>query len=157
MNTTKEDVFREYAWNYFELHAQQRLQAFEFFITLATATLAGFVTLIQVGQSHKWLSIIGFGLSFISFVFWKLEVRTRALVKNAEAALNYLDAQHGLADIEGVPHPLRMFARDEHFTKQTSKWPLVSGHLSYARCFRWVFIAFALLGLILAGWSLAVF
>jgi hypothetical protein len=35
---TRDDRIREYAWDYFQLHAEQRLKAFHFFITLATAT-----------------------------------------------------------------------------------------------------------------------
>lgn len=149
-----DDSFREYAWGYFELHAQQRLQLFEFYITLSTATLAGFFALIQVSDGHPLLSLVGFALSFFSFVFWKLELRTRALVKNAEEALKHLDAQHSLADVSGAPHPLRMFDRDDHFTSRAKKRSITTGHFSYARSFRWVFIFFASLGLLLGGWAL---
>lgn len=74
--------------------------------------------------------------------------------KNAEEALRYLGEQHGLPDIEGIPHPLRMFARDDHFTSRAPKWPIATGHFSYARSFKWVFFFFAAMGLILGGWAL---
>jgi hypothetical protein len=35
---TRDDTFREYAWDYFQLPADQRLKVFQFSITLATVT-----------------------------------------------------------------------------------------------------------------------
>ena len=143
---TRDDTFREYAWDYFQLHAEQRLKAFQFFITLATAIVGGFLLLFRYGQAHKWAAVLGVLLIFLSFVFWKLDLRTRGLVKNAEAALKYLDSAHDLPDIDGDPNPLRLFTRDDHETSKVSKLSLLSGHFSYSRCFEWVFAMFALLG-----------
>jgi hypothetical protein len=114
MNEPKnlEAAFRDYAWNYFEVHAQQRLQLFEFYITISTATLAGFFALLQVASARPLVCLVAFALSFFSFIFWKLESRTRALVKNGEDALKHLDELHAFPDIAGAPHPLRMFTRD---------------------------------------------
>ena len=142
-----DETFRDYAWRYFELHAEQRLKTFQFFITLATAIVGGSLLLLRYGQGHKWMAVLGFLLSFLSFVFWKLDVRTRTLVKNAEEALKFLDAKHQLPTVDGAPHPLAMFTRDDHFTSQEKKFPLSSGHFSYSRCFRYVFVAFAVIGL----------
>jgi hypothetical protein len=142
-----ESTFREYAWNYFELHAGQRLKTFQFFVTLSTALIAGFVVLLRYGYTYKWIAVLGFLLSFFSFVFSKLDRRTKILVENGEKALKYLDRQHDLPDIEGIPHPLRIFDRDDHFTSRANLLPLVTGHFSYSRSFRYVFVAVGLLGL----------
>ena len=139
LTSDREGTFRDYAWNYFAVHAQQRLQLFEFYITISTATLAGFFALLQVASARRLVCLVGFALTFFSFIFWKLELRTRTLVKNAEEALRYLDEQHGFPDIEGVPHPLRMFSRDDYFTSRAPKWPIATGHFSYSRSFKWVF------------------
>lgn len=156
MNSSNEVDFREYAWNYFALHAGQRLQTFEFYITLSTAILGGFFAMMQAAHASRWVSLLGFLLSFLSFVFWKLDCRTRNLIKNAEEALKALDAQHGLPRQGTVPHPLELFARDAHVSDSKPKWPLTTGHFSYSRCFEWVFIAFGIGGLVSACWAMYV-
>ena len=122
-----DDTFREYDWNYFELHADQRLKAFQFFISLSTALVGGFLLLFRFGQGHKWAAVLGLLLALFSFVFWKLDRRTRMLVHNAEEALKYLDALHNLPDVDGAP------------------W---RGYFSYSRCFKYVFVTFAILGVV---------
>ena len=37
---TRDDTFREYAWDYFQLHAEQRLKAFQFFIVASLESIA---------------------------------------------------------------------------------------------------------------------
>jgi hypothetical protein len=149
-----DEMFRDYAWGYFEVHAEQRLKAFQFFISIATALIGAFVVLVRYGSATKWMAGIGILLAFLAFVFWKLDCRTRRLVKNAEKALKFLDGQHNLPDIDGAPHPLRIFTRDDHFTKKASRYPLWSGHFSYSRCFEWVFIASWFAGMVSAIWCL---
>jgi hypothetical protein len=110
-------VFRDYAWKYFALHADQRLKTFQFFITLATALIGGTLIFLRYDESHhKWIAVLGFLLCFLAFVFWKLDHRTSALVKNGENALKFLDARSDLPDAQGEPHPLAIFARDDYFT-----------------------------------------
>ena len=145
-----DETFREYLWNYFELHAGQRLATFHFYITLSTALIGGFLLLVRYGQNHKWMGVLGLLLAFLSLVFAKLDARTRKMVKNAEGALSFLDAHHGLLDVEGAPHPLRVFDRDNHYTKNAKLWPLTTGHFSYERCFRWVFVVFGIVGILTA-------
>jgi len=151
------EIFRDYVWGYFELHAEQRLKTFQFFITLATALVGAFIVLIRYGITTKWMAAIGVLVLFFSFVFWKLDHRTRQLIKNAEEALKYLDAQHHLPDIHGAPHPLRIFSHDDYITDDAKPYPLWSGHFSYSRCFEWVFRGFALAGIISTIWCLFFF
>ena len=145
---SEENDFRNYAWLYFSLHATQRLQSFQFFVTLVTALIAGFAALTKLDSIYKWLSTIWFFISFLSFVFWKLECRTKELVKNGEEALKYLDRLHQLGDINGAPHCLRIFDRDEFITRGRKKFPLFTGHFSYSRCFNFVFASFGIGGLV---------
>jgi hypothetical protein len=141
-----DELFRQYAWDYFALHADHRLRAFHFYILLSTALVGGFALSVRNGGFQMWMSILGLLLVFFSFVFWKMDVRTRQLVKNAENALKFLDAQHGLENQSDLPHPLRLFAREEQMSSKLRDFPLISGHFSYARCFRWVFSMFAIVG-----------
>ena len=137
-------TFREYAWSYFQLHAHQRLQAVQFFVTLATAIVGGMLLLFREGRGPKWTAALGFLLAFLSFVFWKLDIRTRTLVKNAEDALKFLDSRRELGDIDGVPHPLALFARDDYFVSQANQLR----HFSYRRCFNYIFLVFGIGGLV---------
>lgn len=148
--TPVDEPFRDYAISHFELHAGQRLQAFQFYVTLSTALIGGFLLLLRYDKGHKWMSILGLVLAFLSFVFWKLDERTRQLVKRSEEALKFLDEQYELPDIDGAPHPLRLFSRDDYFTDNAKVFPLWSGQFSYTRCFRWVFTVFACLGVSVA-------
>ena len=144
---TLEDTFRKYAWDYFALHADHRLRAFHFYIILSTTIIGAFGLLLKNGEVRQWMSAFGFLLIFFSFVFWKLDNRTRQLIKIGEAAIKHLDAQHGLIDEKELPHPLRIFEHEEVISTQKKLFPLMSGHFSYARCFRWVFGMFSLVGL----------
>jgi hypothetical protein len=87
---------------------------------------------------------------FFSFVFWKLDNRTRGLIKHGEEALEFLDAQHGLEHPDGR-HPLAIFAREKHLSAKFPLYPVTSAHFTYARCFRWVFAMFSLIGLCTIG------
>ncbi len=141
-----EDSFRDYTWDYFALHADQRLKAFHFYILLSTAIIGGFAVLLKNGDLYKWMSVFGVLLIFFSFVFWKLANRTRSLIKYGEAALEFLDAQHNLSDDGSLPHVLRLFSREKAVSKNLTLFPLMSGHFTYARCFKWVFLMFAAVG-----------
>lgn len=152
-----DETFREYAWKYFELHADQRLRAFHFYITLSSAVIGGFLLLLRYGQNHKWMAVLGLLLVFFSFVFSKLDLRTRNLINHAETALRFLDDQRDLSDVEGQPHPLKLFSRDDHLTRSAKLWPLLIGHFSYSRCFRWVFTVFAITGVVTAAACLIAF
>mgnify|MGYP001161995525 CR=1 FL=1 len=152
-----DETFREYAWNYFSLHADQRLRAFHFYITLSTALIGSFLLLLRYGQGHKWLAILGMLLFFFSFVFAKLDRRTRDMIQHAEDALKFLDSKHDLPDQDGKAHPLKLFHCDDEHTARAAPFPLVVGYFSYSRCFRWVFNVFGVTGIIAACAALSVF
>ena len=74
-------------------------------------------------------------LSFISFVFWKFEERTRMLIKNAEEALKFLDQEVVDPDFS----PLALFHRDDMNVSRDSNFFLCR-NFSYSRLFRWVYL-----------------
>lgn len=156
MNNETRKELREYAWNYFDIHAHQRLNVFSFFITLSTATIGGFLALLElIEEPSKWMAIIPFSLSFFSFIFWKLDKRTSMLVENGEAALKTLDAMlNHVDDAEGKPNVLAIFDRDDFVTEGLKRWPLTTGYFSYRRSFRWVFMYFGYGGFVIGGYCL---
>jgi len=150
-------ALRKYAWDYFSIHAAQRMAAFQFFITLATAMVAGFLLLIRNTGGERWMGILGVLLALFAFVFSKLDKRTRGLIKNGERALKYLDSELGLKWIGEIQHPLALFAADDaSMNGKISSIPFV-GDFSYSRCFKYVFVGFGLLGLSGAIAALACF
>lgn len=143
----RDEVFRSYALEYFKVHAEQRLKAFNFYLLLQTALLAVFATLAKDGQLPKWgAAIAPLGVLF-SFVFWKLDDRTRDLIRISEAALKELDTRWNLpSNADGGPSALALFAREEFQSQPKSGWnPLSTLKLSYTRSFNFVFILFSCL------------
>ena len=69
----------------------------------------GITTLLKEDGDVRWISPLGFLLSILGLIFWKLDQRNRRLVKNGEAALAFLDSQHDLAQQNGAPHVLKIF------------------------------------------------
>ncbi len=138
-----EKIFRTQAWQYFSLHSAQRMQSFQFYITLVTALIGGAIVLLKSDNaSRMWLALVFAIASLQSFVFWKLDCRTRQLIKNAEAAMKYLDYQYNLPDVDALPHPLRLFDKDDVMTGRSYAGSILTGKLSYSRCFNVVFAVF---------------
>jgi len=132
-----EEPLRKQAWDYFQLHATQRLTTFNFYLIACSAIAAG-----EVASFHKDFNfpalriVLGCVLIVLSLVFWRLDERNRLLIKNAEAALKYFEEQD--AKDPTVTHLFRM---EELVTESKGLF-----HLSYATCFKIVFMIFALLG-----------
>ena len=151
-NDILERIFRDNAWKYFHLHASQRLRLFQFYIAISTA-ISGALVLAATSSDISALvsAFLASLLSLFSFLFWKLDLRTRTLVKNAEEAIKLLDSRHNLSDIDGDPNPLMLFQRDDFILQGRSKnSPPISRRYSYSRCFEWVFRIVGGTGLIVA-------
>ncbi|THF60455.1 hypothetical protein [Pseudothauera rhizosphaerae] len=142
-NTRK--LWRDYAWGYFSQHAEQRLKAFNFYITSCAIVIGAFATIISRKSVSIEYAFLPLSLVFLSFIFWKLDVRTRMLIKHAEAALKYLDSQ----SLKGLPEEakiLALFQKDDEAKSKLKKYLLVGGLFTYGRVFNWVFVVMALAG-----------
>jgi hypothetical protein len=137
---------REYAWQYFKIHAEQRMSLFNFFVVISA--------LLTAALSATWKKdceypIFGFFLSgvmmVISFVFWKLNQRVAYFIKHAEAAL--MDIENVSLKSEDLT---RLFGLEREKTKKVKEkasWKLWSCHMTYAECFGVVYVVFAVIGL----------
>jgi hypothetical protein len=150
-------TFRKYAWDFFDLHAAQRLKTFQFYITLSAALIGGLFAFNHDASTppRNWMIAIGLSLSFLSFIFYKLDVRTKELISVAVKALEFLDAQYGFENIDGKPHPLRLFDVNNAQIESHPTWPITKSHFTYTRCFQWVFTSFGTSGLLLAYYCYA--
>jgi hypothetical protein len=81
---TKKIAF-DHAWNWFNLHAAQRMQTFNFFLVATAFLIAAYASLLEkLPLAALVLALVG---AWISFWFTRLDNRTRQLIKAGEKAL----------------------------------------------------------------------
>jgi hypothetical protein len=134
---------RGYAWGYFVLHADQRMKLFNFFLILSGLILRAFPAVRGIAPGTKLVGLLPLLLVLSAFTFWRLDKRTRYLVKNAEAALRFLDEHWPVEPLaDGSPHFLRLIERDDYFTGMTEKkwWAKRVVPISYTDNFRIAYV-----------------
>ncbi len=148
---------RTYAWGYFALHADQRMKLFNFFLILSGLILGAFPAVRGMAGGTKTVALLPLLLVLTAFIFWRIEERTRRLIKTAEAALRFLDEQWALEPLpDKTPHYLRLFERDDYFMTIQKKrwWAKRVVPISYADSFRIAYVMIGSVGLALSGWVL---
>jgi hypothetical protein len=143
-SVTIKDI-RDHAWDYFELHADQRLKTFHFYIVLETGLVAAMLVAARAGNANGWVyAVIGCFMGLLSFVFWKLDQRTKGMVKISEEVLKEFE-QQAMLELKN-----EAFSKYAPFSNDPQNRGLIGkslfGTLSYSKCFAIVFIAFAILG-----------
>lgn len=132
-----------HVWRYFEVHSQQRIAVFNYFLLLSGGVTAGLAATLQ-GSAR--LSALGIGLGLllvlVSFVFWKLDQRSSFLIKRAEQALSRIEG--------ALPSDAqRLFLTEpEHFTQCRARVGFWRRHWTYGQAFRFVFVAMGLFGVV---------
>lgn len=130
---------RAYAWQYFYIHAEQRLKTFHFFLVFSALVIGAILTLAKLEDSYVLVAFFSYLFSFLTFVFWKLDVRNRDMIKHAEETLMVLE-RHFPDTEEG--ESLRLFIREADKTKCKKRFPqtnLWEAHMSYSNCFNSIF------------------
>ena len=146
---------RAYAWGYFALHAEQRMKMFNFFLVLSGLILGAFSAVKGIAPGAKVVALLPLLLVLTAFIFWRLEERTRRLVKNGEDALRFLDEQWPVEPpSDETPHYLRLFERDDHLMELAKKrwWARHLVPISYADSFRIAYLMIGGIGIVLAAW-----
>lgn len=157
---TEEDVtpvvLRDHAWDYFALHADQRLRMFHFFIILETGLVAAMLLAVRVGSGGEATNLfwpIGVLMALLSFVFWKLDQRTKGLIKVAEEALRFFENETVKIASNKNQERFLPFLNDPQVKGQVGLSPL--GILSYSKCFGMIFLAFGAVGVGVVIWSVS--
>lgn len=146
--TDSDTTLRTQAWNYFSTHASQRMTAFNFYIVLSSAVATSYFTTFRLDSNLQPARPLLAGLlCLFTFVFWKLDQRTKHLIKNAERALKAFERSDS-----GDP-VTKVFSQEETETDARKprgckralfwRWPL-----SYSDCFNCVFLTFFAIGLV---------
>lgn len=144
---SQKERLRNYAWNYFALHAEQRMKTFHFYLIVSTVLVAGFINGTKDSSVDcRILSFLGLLLALMSYYFEKLDKRNRELVRNGEAALKYLDELENLEDSNKKPNILKVFAHDDFASKtQTNQNSLSFSYSIFLKC---IFRTFGAIGLL---------
>lgn len=131
----------EHAWRYFELHANQRIIIFNYFLVVSGALSAGLATALQGSQRFSSLGImLGILLIVVSFVFWKLDQRVSYLIKHSESIITDLEQNLTIKKA----HVFRLEPEKSKEVLNEGYW--WSRHWTYGSSFRFVFITMALFG-----------
>ena len=143
---------REYSWNYFIAFAEARLSTFRFYLVFCTILIAGLATVLSTNE--KWLAVsLGLLLSFLSFIYWKVDVRHKLLIKHAEQALEFLERQFPIPEGERQPHVLQLFYSETEREKAYRRFPKYfspKAYFSYSTSVNLVFGIFGLGGIVVA-------
>lgn len=131
---SQQNYVYEHAWKYFELHSNQRITVFNFFLGIVGLVTAGIGLSLQQGGGFIYIgTMLGLFLSVISFIFWKLDQRASSLIKASETTL--IEIEKGFECNTG-----KLFTMDKENKNINrnflSEW-------SYGRCLR---IAFSIVG-----------
>ncbi len=150
-----EDIndYRQYVWDYFHYHASQRLTTFNFYIIICSLMATAYFTALKDVRTAHLGIVLGLLILLLSFIFWKLDIRNRQMIENAEEALKCIESENTLQDTNEEPHVLKIFTRDKRQTdiaKKGKRYLICKIHWGYAKCFNWVFFVFGILGILAA-------
>jgi hypothetical protein len=141
-NDDNDELALDHGWNWFALHAAQRMQTFHFFL-IATAFL--FAAYGTTFDKNHWVAmgtaIVG---AWIGFWFTRLDNRTKQLIEAGEAVLEA--SQSRLAKETNIPQ-LEILKKVE---------TPVSGACSYAAVIavvEWSIVGVFILAAIVAGFQ----
>ena len=88
-----------HAWDWFALHAAQRMQSFNYFLVATGLLAAGYASLLDKEPvAAVAVALIGV---WIGYWFTRLDIRVRQLVHAGEVALRITEAQ--IAEQLGIP------------------------------------------------------
>lgn len=149
MDNKERDNILDYAWKYFQLHADQRMKTFNFYLILC-ALISGALTAILKDATDIRVGIpLALLLPFLSFIFWKLDLRNKQLIAHGEEALKHLENLYSIDDDDDKPHLLKIFNSEGHITKGLKRNTFF---FTYSTCFHLVFLSFGIGGIAVAWW-----
>lgn len=152
INFVRLEKFREYLWNYFSTHADQRLKTFHFFLIISALLFGAYGALFKEASGSLIICLFLLLVTFTSFVFWKLDQRTRGMIRNSENALKIIDKKL-LEDMKGFntnDDVLNIFDYEDEQTKKTNDTScFFFKTYSYSLCFNLIFLVFGCIGVLI--------
>jgi len=144
-NSLDEKDFYNTLWNYFSLHANQRVQVFNFFIIIECFLIGGFFTVSQLASENKFYKIVICCLVVLfSFIFFLLDIRTKNIIKIVEKSIIQVEEKYK----DKIGKENMIFSCEQEFTKLDRTKSLFKKLLSYSNIFLIIFFLFIVLGII---------
>lgn len=143
-----DSFLRKQAWDYFALHASQRMTIFNFYIVLSSVTTTTYAASFKTDSNLQPARVVLAALlCLFALIFGKLDSRTKTLIKNAERALKHFE------EVDGPNAVTKVFTQEELETdaRQLQGWRMLlfwRWHMSYSDCFNAVFLIFFAIGLV---------
>jgi hypothetical protein len=133
---TNKEYLRQQAWNYFQMHATQRLTTFNYYLAISTAITAAIAITFQKDYQIPALGmILSLMLIAVSLIFWKLDGRNIELIELAESALKYfeeIEKSDFPDEAGGKPHKVLLFTHEEQDSTDKDGTQMV--HFKYKTC-----------------------
>ena len=120
----------QHAWKYFELHANQRISLFRYFIVFFSLFSTGMSYYLTNSKGNFHFSILIICILFICIIaiFWCLDERNRTLIHIAESSLRHLEKD----DTYQIPY--KIFNIEKRIGRDSSYY------LRHTICFRALYI-----------------
>lgn len=142
------EVVINHLWKYFEIHSQQRMTLFNFYIVVCGVISSVIGYSIQSTKDLVSLEVtLCILLTLFSFLFYKLDQRTSFLIKRSEEALANFENQFNATSIN-------LFINENDDLKNRNTDKKLNRIFTYGQIFRGVFTTIGLLSMILAVYLL---
>ena len=123
----------ELYWNYYELHAEQRMKILELFIAIETVLFGVFASEIPGGSFSD--RIIALAISAIALLCFLLDKRTTNLLHQCRVAMRALENDY----MSGYPDDFKLFSKVKHS----------EGKLNYSKIIRNIYLFVSLIGAVI--------
>ncbi len=145
-NGLTESDFVKILWDYFAIHANQRIQILNFYIVLETFFITGLLTLFQLdGELTLFRLVISIAIIFFSLIFYALDTRTKTMIKYSEDALKAIEQKN----VTKYGADIMIFSIEQEKTVFERRWSWFARKcLSYSKLFLLTFIFFTIIGLL---------
>jgi hypothetical protein len=129
-------VALDHAWNWFNLHAGQRMQTFNFFLVATAFLIAAYASLLEkLPLAALAVALVG---AWIGFWFTRLDNRTRQLINAGEDVLKAY--QKNIAKSTNIP-ALEILNKVESPTSNASSYRVVIAVIEWTIVFVFLFLA----------------
>ena len=132
-NNVEPGELLELYWNYYALHAEQRMKILELFIAIETV-LFGVVASEFTGGNFSD-RIIGLAVSIVALLCFWLDKRTTNLLHQCRVAMRALENDY----MSGYPNDFKLFSNIKHN----------EGKLNYSKIIRSIYLFVCLIGVVI--------
>lgn len=142
----QERDFARVLWDYFSIHAKQRMQMFNFYIILETLFITAFCTLCEFGDKMCiYRIIVSLAIIVFSVAFYLIDKRSKMMIKESEKALRTLEGRYE----EKYGRDIMIFTKEEESTtRQRENCCFASKFLSYSKMLKFIYVFFIIIGFV---------